>query len=89
MHTQHYYSHNMDVKFALTNTTQFFIGQYPIIESDKALSSKEMRKGLVGILKEMYCYFNPIMFIPRQLTGIPGTITNFRHLNSRLTQLNP
>ena len=60
-------------------------------ESDKAIVDKEMRKGcLLGILKKgMSSYSSPIMLIPRKLSGIPRTVTDFRHLNSRLFTLQP
>ena len=37
----------------------------------------------------MSSYSNPIMLIPRKLSGIPRIVTDFRHLNSRLVTLQP
>ena len=51
---------------------------------------EEIRKEcLPGILINGLCiYSSPIMLIPRKMSGIPHTITDFRHLNSRLVRLN-
>ena len=81
----------MEVELELTDTSPFFIRPFPIEESEKDVVDKEMRKGcLLGILKKgMSSYSNPIMLIPRKLTGIPRIVTDFRHLNSRLVTLQP
>ena len=44
---------NMEVELELTDETPFFIGPFPIKESDEDLVDKEMRKGcFLGILKK-------------------------------------
>ena len=82
---------NMEVELELKDETPFFIRPFPIKESDKDIVDKEIRKGcLLGILKKgMSSYSSPIMLIPRKLSGIPGIVTDFRHLNSRLVTLQP
>ena len=81
----------MEVELELKDETPFFIRPFPIKESDKDIVDKEMRKGcLLGILKKgMSSYSSPIMLIPRNLSGIPRIVTDFRHLNSRLVTLQP
>ena len=82
---------SMEVELELRDETPFFIRPFPIKESDKDIVDKEMRKGcLLGILKKgMSSYSSPIMLIPRNLSGIPRIVTDFRHLNSRLVTLQP
>ncbi len=66
------------------------IRPFPITDQEKVLVDKKMRKGvLLGILgKGLSSYSSSIILIPRKLGGIPRIVTNFRHLNSRLTMLN-
>ena len=80
---------SMEVGLELKDESPFFIRPIPIKESDKDIVDKEMRKGcLLGILKKgMSSYSNPIMLIPRKLSGISRIVTDFRHLNSRLVTL--
>ena len=82
---------SMEVELELKDESPFFIRPFPIKESDKDIVDKEMRKGcLLGILKKgMSSYNSPIMLIPRNLSGIPRIVTDFRHLNSRLVTLQP
>ena len=81
----------MEIELELNDETPFFIRPFPIKETEKDVVDKEMRKGcMLGILKKgMSSYSNPIMLIPRILTGIPRIVTDFRHLNSRLVTLQP
>ena len=81
---------NMEVKLELKDKSPFFIRPFPISETEKAIVDKEMKKGVcLGILKKkLTSYSSPIMLIPRKQGGIPRIVTDFRHLNSRLTKLN-
>ena len=81
----------METELEPNDETPFFIRTFPIIESEKDVGDKEMRKGcLLGILKKgMSSYSSPIMLIPRKLTGRPRIVTDFRHLNSILVTLKP
>ena len=80
---------SIEVELELRDESPFFIRPFPIKESDKDIVDKEMRKGcLLGILKKS-SYSSPIMLIPRNLSGIPRIVTDFRHLNSRLVTLQP
>ena len=59
---------SMEVELELKVESLFFIRPFPIKESDKDIVDKEMRKGLLGILKKgMSSYSSPIMLIPRKL----------------------
>ena len=82
---------SMKVELELKDESPFFIRPLPIKESNKDIVDKEMRKGcMLGILKKgMSSYSSLIMLIPRKLSGIPRTVTDFRHLNSRLVTLQP
>ena len=81
---------NMEIKLKLNDKAPFFIRPFPITDQEKTLVDKEMKKGvLLGILRKgLSSYSSPIMLIPRKLGGIPRIVTDFRHLNSRLTRLN-
>ena len=80
---------SIEVELELRDESPFFIRPFPIKESDEDIVDKEMRKGcLLGILKKS-SYSSPIMLIPRNLSGIPRIVTDFRHLNSRLVTLQP
>ena len=77
----------MEVKGALNDKTPFDIRPFTIKEEEMIILDREMRKGcLLGILrKRLSIYPSPIMLIPRKMLGIPHIITDFRHLNSRLS----
>ena len=81
---------NMEIKLRMKDKTPFFIRPFPITEDEKVIVDKEMRKGvMLGILRKgLSSYSSPIMLIPRKLGGTPRIVTDFRHLNSRLTRLN-
>ena len=80
----------MEVKLELKDKIPFYIRPFPIKEEEKIIVDREMRKGcLLEILRKgLSSYSSPIMLIPRKMSGIPGIITDFRHLNSRLLRLN-
>ena len=80
----------MEVKLELKDKTPFYIRPFPIKEEEKIIVDREMRKVcLLGILRKgLSSYSSPIMLIPREMSGIPCIITDFRHLNSWLVRLN-
>ena len=80
----------MEVKLELKDKTPFYIRPFPIKEEEKIIVDREMTKGcLLGILRKgLSGYSSPIMLIPKNMSGIPCIITDFRHLNSRLVRLN-
>ena len=79
----------MEVELELNDTKPFFIKPYPIREEDKAVTDKEMCRGvLLGILKKgLSSYSSPVMLIPRKITQVPRIVTDFRVLNSRIVKI--
>ena len=83
-------AHGMQIELELTDTTPFFIRPFSVKEDLKPKIDKEMDKlCILGILKkELSGYSSPAMPIPRKNSDIPRIVADFRHLNSRLPQLN-
>ena len=68
---------NMEVKLELNNKTPFYIRLFPIMEEEKVIVDREMRKGcMLGILRKGFSsYSSPIMLIPWKMPGILHIIT--------------
>ena len=70
--------------------TPFFIRLYHVREEDKRILDKEMKRlCYLGILKECFsAYSSPVMLISRKMTQNKRVVTDFRHLNTRITRNN-
>ena len=81
---------NIEVEIDVMDKSPFFIRPYHVREEDKALIDKEMKcLCYLGILKEGFsAYSCPVMLISRKLTKDKRVVTDFRHLNVRITQNN-
>ena len=68
----------------------FFIRPYHVREKDKVVIDKEMKRlCYMGILKEGFsAYSSPVILIIRKLTKDKRVVTDFRHLNVRITKNN-
>ena len=71
-------------------TNPHFFRPYHVKEEDKTLIDKEMKWLChLGILKEGFsAYSSPVMLINRKLTKDKRVVTDFRHLNMRITKNN-
>ena len=81
---------NMQINLELIDASPFFIRPFSVKEDMKPKIDKEMNKlCTLGILKkELSGYSSPAMAIPRKNSDIPRTVADFRHLNTKLPQLN-
>ena len=81
---------NTEVEIEVTDRSPFFIRPFHAREEDKAIQDKEMKRlCYLGILKEGFsAYSSGIMLISRKLTQDKRVVTDFRHLNMRITQNN-
>ena len=81
---------HMQINLELTDTTPFFIRPFSVKEDMKPKIDKEMNKlCILQILKkELSGYSSPAMAIPRKNSDIPRVVADFRHLNTKLPQLN-
>ena len=81
---------HMQINLELTDTTPFFIRPFSVKEDMKPKIDKEMNKlCILQILKkELSGYSSPAMAIPRKNSNIPRVVADFRHLNTKLPQLN-
>ena len=70
--------------------TPFFIRLFSVKEDMKPKIDKEMQRlETLGILKKgLSGYSSPAMPIPRKNSNIPRVVADFRHLNTKLLQLN-
>ena len=80
----------MEVEIDVTDKSPFFIRPYHITEEDRKILNKEMKRlHYFGILKEGFsAYSSQVMLISRKVTKDKRTITNFRHLNVRISETN-
>ena len=81
---------NIEVEIDATYKSPLFIKPYHIREEDKAFIDKEMKwLCYMGILKEGFsAYSSPVMLISRKLTKDERVVTDFRHLNVRISENN-
>ena len=81
---------NTEVQIEVTDKSPFFIRPYHVREEDKAVIDKEMKRlCYMGILKEGFlAYSSPVMLICRKLTKEERVVTDFRHLNVRISKNN-
>ena len=81
---------NIEVEIDVTDKSPFFIRPYHVREEDKAFIYKEMKcLCYMGILKKGFsAYSSPVMLISRKLTKDKRVVTDFRHLNVRITKNN-
>ena len=77
---------NIEVEI-VTDKSPFFIRPYHVKEEDKTLIDKEMKRVCyLGILKEGFSpYSSLVMLISRKLMKEKRVVTDFRHLNVRIT----
>ena len=66
----------------------FFIRPYHVKEDDKRILDKEMKRlCYLGILKDGFsAYSSLVMLISRKMTQDKKEVTDFRHLNTRITK---
>ena len=80
---------NPEVEIDVTDKSPFFIRPYHVKEEDKALNDKEMKRlCYLGILKEDFSAYGPVMLISRKHTKDKRVVTDFRHLNVRIAKNN-
>ena len=81
---------NIEVEIEVTDKSPFFITPYHVSEEDKVVIDKEMKRlCYMGILKEGFlAYSSPVMLISKKLTKDKRVVTDFRHLNVRITKNN-
>ena len=81
---------NIKVEIDVTDSSPFFIRPFHAREEDKAILDKEMKRlCYLGILKEGFlAYSSPVMLISRKMTQDKRVVTDFRHLNMRITKHN-
>ena len=81
---------NIEVDIDVTDKSPFFIRPYHLREEDKAIKDKEMKRlCYLDILKEGFlAYCSPVILISRKLTRDKRMVTDFRHLNVRITKNN-
>ena len=81
---------NIEVEIDVTDKSPFFIRPYHVREEDKAFIDKEMKRlCYMGLLKEGFsAYSSSVMLISRKLTKDKRVVTDFRHLNVRITKNN-
>ena len=81
---------NIEIDIYVTDKPPLFIRPYHIREEDKRILHKEMKRlCYLGILKEgLSAYSSPVMLISRKMTQDKRVLTDFRHLNTRITKNN-
>ena len=81
---------NIEVNIEVTDNSPFFIRPYHVKEEDRAMLDKEMRRSCyLGILKEGFsAYSSPVMLISQKMTSDKRVVTDFRHLNMRIANIN-
>ena len=81
---------NIEVEIEVMDKSSFFIRPCHVREEDKVVIDKEMKRlCYMGILKEGFlAYSSPVILISRKLTKDKRVVTDFRHLNVRITKNN-
>ena len=81
---------NIEIEIDVTDKSPFFIRPFHANEEDKVILDKEMKRlSYLGILKEGFsAYSSPVMLISRKMTKGKKVVTDFRHLNMRITKNN-
>ena len=81
---------SIEVNIEVTDNSPFFIRPYHVKEEDRVVLDKEMRiLCYLGILKEGFsAYSSPVMLISRKMTSDKRVVTDFRHLNMRISKNN-
>ena len=81
---------NIKVGIDVTDKSPFFIRPYHVREEDKKVTDKEMKHlCYLGTLKEGFLpYSSLVMLISQKLTQDKSVVTDFRHLNIRITKNN-
>ena len=79
---------NIKVEIDVTDKSPFFIRQYHGREKDKEFIDKEMKQlYYMGILMEGFsAYSSPVILICRKMTKDKKVVTDFRHLNVRISK---
>ena len=81
---------NIKVEIDVMDNSPFFIRPFHAKEEDKAILDKEMKRlCYLGILKEGFsAYPSPVILISQMVTQYKRVVTDFRHLNMRITKNN-
>ena len=81
---------NIEIDIDITDKTPFFIRPYHVREEDKRILDREMKRlCYLGILKEGFsAYSSPVMLISRKMKQDKRVVTDFRHLDTRITKNN-
>ena len=79
---------NIEVEIDIMDKSPFFIRPFHAREDNKTLLDKEMKTlYYLGILKEGFlAYSSPVILVSRKLTKDKRVMTDFRHLNMRITK---
>ena len=81
---------NIELEIDVMDMSPFFIRPFHAREEVKTLLDKEMKRlCYLGILKEGFsAYSSPVMLVSRKMTKDNRVVTDFRHLNMRITKNN-
>ena len=81
---------NIKIEIDVTDKSPFFIRPFHANKEDKVNLDKEIKLlCYLGILKEgLSAYSSPVMLISRKMTKDKRIVTDFRHLNMRITKNN-
>ena len=81
---------NIEIDIDVMDTAPFFIRPYHVREEDKRIMDREMKRlHYLGVLKKGFStYSSPVMLISRKVTQDKKVVTDFRHLNTRITKNN-
>ena len=81
---------NIKVEIDITDNSPFFIRSFYTKEEGKTILEKEMKRlCYLGILKEGFsAYSSLVMLISQKVTQDKRVVTDFRHLNMRITKNN-
>ena len=81
---------NIEVEIDVMDKSSFFIRPYLVKEKDTNFVDKEMKwLCFLDILKEeILAYSSPVMIISRKVTQDKRVVTDFKHLNVRITKNN-
>ena len=79
---------NIEVEINMRDRSPFFIRAYHVEEEDQALIDKEMKYlCYLGMAKEKFsAYSSPVMLTSRRHTQDKRVVTDFKHLNVRITK---
>ena len=80
---------NIEVGIDVKDKSPFFIRLYHVRDDEKVIDKEMKCLCYLGLLKEGFSpYSSPVMLISRKMTQDKIVVTDFRHLNVRITKNN-